>query len=295
MSFGDGAFFLAKTSILSYNGHNRKNIDVRGSGRRGVLMKITWFGTASLLIESGNDKLLIDPFLPLRGAENHPALSDYRKQDSILITHGHIDHLGSIAKILQNSDSTVYCSALPAATLEKKGIDGDQIVIIRPGDTLRFGQMKVTPLPGRHIHFDSELIRHTFINPRILRYFPNFLYLLFKNHTYAEGKETLTFQIDAGGRRILVLGSLNLDENTEYPKYVDMLILPYQGASDLITPALSIIEKIEPRTVFLDHFDDAFPPISAHVDTRPLKKALSERYPDLPVVKPTAGKSVTLL
>ena len=73
-----------------------------------------------------------------------------------------------------------------------------------------------------------------------------------------------------------------------------MLVLPYQGATELVSPALSIIETLHPKTVFLDHFDDAFPPISRHIDTKPLKKALEDRYPDLPVVKPAAGKPVTL-
>lgn len=258
-------------------------------------MKITWFGTASLLIENEENRILIDPFLPLRGSENHPSLLDYQKEDSILITHGHIDHLGSIPKILRNSDATVYCSALPAATLEKKKTDSDQIVIIRPGDVLHFGAITVTPLPGKHIKFDAGLIRHTFLSLRILRYFPNFLSLLFRNHTYAEGDETLAYLIETGGKKILVLGSLALREETEYPKYVDMLVLPYQGATDLVSAALAILARIEPRTVLLDHFDDAFPPISRRIDTKPLKKALEEYYPELPVVKPTAGKAITLL
>ena len=258
-------------------------------------MKITWFGTASLLIENGTDKILLDPFLPLRGAQNHPSLLDYRQADSILITHGHIDHLGSIPKITDDTDITVYCSKTPAATLEKKNVDSDMITLIQPGDVLRFGTLRVTVLPGKHIRFDAELIRHTFLNVRILRHFPNFIYMLFKNGSYVEKNETLAYLIEAEDRKILVLGSLNLEENTEYPKYVDMLVLPYQGATDLVTPALSIIERIKPRTVLLDHFDDAFPPISAQIDTKPLKKALSEHYPDLPVVKPTAGKPVTLL
>lgn len=258
-------------------------------------MKITWFGTASLLIENEENRILIDPFLPLRGSENHPSLLDYQKEDSILITHGHIDHLGSIPKILRNSDATVYCSALPASTLEKKKTDSDQIVIIRPGDVLHFGAITVTPLPGKHIKFDAKLIRHTFLSLRILRYFPNFLSLLFRNHAYAEGDETLAYLIETGGKKILVLGSLALREETEYPKYVDMLVLPYQGATDLVSAALAILARIEPRTVLLDHFDDAFPPISQCIDTKPLKKALAEHYPELPVVKPTAGKSITLL
>lgn len=257
-------------------------------------MKITWFGTASLLIENEKDRILIDPFLPLRGAENHPSLLDYRKEESILITHGHIDHLASIPSILRGLDATVYCSECPAATLEKKRVNSDKIVIIRPGDTLLFGSIKVTVLKGKHIRFDSALIRDTFFNSRILRYFPNLLSLLLRNHAYPEKEETLAFLIESDDKRVLVLGSLNLDENTNYPKNVDMLILPYQGATDLVSPALAIIEKFNPKAVFLDHFDDAFPPISRHVDTKPLKKALSAHYPALRVVKPSAGKPVTL-
>lgn len=258
------------------------------------MVKITWFGTASILIESGEDRILIDPFVPLKGAENHPSLLHYIKEDSILITHGHIDHLGSISKILRYSDASVYCSETPAVTLERQRVDEDQIVRIRPGDTLHFGQIKVTPFTGRHIHFDSALIRHTLLNPRIVRYFFNFLFLLFKNPFYKEAQETLAFCVHAENKKILILGSLNLDENTVYPADVDLLVLPYQGAADPVTPALSMIDRIRPKAVLLDHFDDAFPPVSSHVDTRPLKKALSERYPGLPVVKPTAGKAVCL-
>lgn len=288
MRFGDGAFFLFK---------NLRPKPESAHCEKGMVyfMEITWFGTASLLIENEGSRILIDPFLPLRGSENHPSLLDYQKEDSILITHGHIDHLGSIPQILLHSDATVYCSALPAATLEKKNADSDRIVVIRPGNTLDFGKIKVSVMPGKHIKFDSKLVRHTLCNPHIIRYFPNFLSILFHHHTYMEGNETLTYLIEANGKKILVLGSLALHETTNYPKYVDMLILPYQGATDLVSAALSVIARIEPRTVLLDHFDDAFPPISSRIDTKPLRKTLKERYPDLPVVKPTAGKAVTLL
>ncbi len=260
-----------------------------------IKMKITWYGTATLLVEQEDCRILIDPFLALRGAENRPSLLSYIREDSILITHGHIDHLHSIPKIMKDSDATVYCTATPADTLERRGVDGDRIVNVRPGDRLLFGKITVTVLKGKHIRFDKKIIWQTLFNPRIFRYLSNFIFLSVNHLRHRENGETLIYQIEAGGKAILVLGSLSLDEQTEYPKQVDMLVLPYQGASDLVTPALRIIEQISPKTVLLDHFDDAFPPISTRVDTRPLKKALAERFPDLPVVKPTAGKAVTLL
>lgn len=258
-------------------------------------MKVTWYGTASLLIESGEDRILIDPFLTLCGAENHPSLLSYIKEDSILITHGHYDHLASVPKIMADSDATVYCSTTPALTLEKKRVDGDQIVIIRPGDILTFGSIKVKVLQGKHVKFDRKQIRKTLLSPRLLRYLTNLILLGWNYLKYREAQETLIYQIEAEGKVILILGSLALDENTEYPKYADMLVLPYQGASDLVTKAVSIIDRISPRTVLLDHFDDAFPPLTAQIDTKPLKRALDSIFPELPVVKPTAGKTVTLL
>ena len=113
-------------------------------------MKITWYGTASLLIEAEDDKILIDPFLTLRGANNHPSLLDYTQTDSILVTHGHVDHLSSIPKILDYTDTTVYCGRKAAQTLEGQKTDGDRIVVVRPGDVLSFGVVKVTVLKGKN-------------------------------------------------------------------------------------------------------------------------------------------------
>ena len=39
---------------------------------------------------------------------------------------------------------------------------------------------------------------------------------------------------------------------------------------------------------------DAFPPLSRKVDTRPLKKMMDEKYPQIPVVNPVYGKKVKI-
>ena len=49
-----------------------------------------------------------------------------------------------------------------------------------------------------------------------------------------------------------------------------------------------------PERIILDHFDDAFPPVSESVDTRGFKKLMDREYPGIRVVKPTAGKTVEI-
>ena len=64
---------------------------------------------------------------------------------------------------------------------------------------------------------------------------------------------------------------------TVYPTGADLMVLPYQGTSDLLTPAAAVIDRLKPRAVLLDHWDDAFPPVSSAVDTSDIHSALEGR------------------
>ena len=55
-------------------------------------MKLKWYGTASILLESGETRLLFDPYLHAF-AEGAPLpLAEARTADAIFITHPHLDH-----------------------------------------------------------------------------------------------------------------------------------------------------------------------------------------------------------
>ena len=46
----------------------------------------------------------------------------------------------------------------------------------------------------------------------------------------------------------------------------DLLILPYSGWEDNYPPAVKSIERLKPKRILLDHYDDTFPPVTQPVD-----------------------------
>ena len=196
-------------------------------------MKLKWYGTATILLEQDGTQLLFDPFLSLSNKVFKPPLDELATVENILVTHGHLDHIADIPAIVQQgkNNAAVYCTAKPYEALISKGVVPECIHKIAPGDVLNFGPFEVRVLKGKHIVFDSGLIIKTLLNPRILTNWGNFIYMLKENRQCVEGDETVVYDISTKNKRILIMGSLNLDGDTEYPRGTDLLILPLQGRS----------------------------------------------------------------
>jgi len=254
-------------------------------------MRLKWYGTATILLEQDETKLLFDPFLSLNDECFKPPVDELSAVENILVTHGHLDHIVSIPAILRQGDgtTTVYCTAKPREVLISKGVDETRIRQIKPGDRLGFGLFEVRVLKGKHIAFNMGIVLKTLFSPRVLIYRNNLGYLRKENRICVEAGETVAYDIGAANKRILLLGSLNLDDNTEYPKDADLLILPFQGRSDLAKYAMPFIDRLKPKKVLLDHFDDAFPPISSNVRTGPFVSLMRRKHPGVPVLCPEAS------
>jgi len=251
-------------------------------------MKITWFTTAAIRFEYDGESLLFDPFV----SKSQPELLDaYMKERYIFITHGHLDHLRSLPEILRKSDAIVYCTQTPRESLLRQGVDARQITQITPGDKLNIGGCDVKVLRGLHIKFDALLVAATFF--RSLTRFGDALEISRLNRVFPENGETVAFQVSTPDKSVLVLGSLGLDDNTGYGT-PDVLILPYQGRSDIMGVAMKVITRLKPKTVFLDHFDNAFPPISRTIDTSGFVRGMERMFPRILTITPETGKEYTL-
>ncbi len=82
--------------------------------------RLTWYGHATLGLQTGGYKLLIDPFF-----EGNPSAStsaDQVEADFILISHGHGDHVGDAVTIAKRTGATVISNFEIASWVEKQGV-----------------------------------------------------------------------------------------------------------------------------------------------------------------------------
>ena len=269
-------------------------------------MRLKWYGTATILLEHDGTRLLFDPFFTLNESLFCPSADEYAKAEHILITHGHLDHIVHIPQILQHggNKATVYCTGTPRRMLVSKGVDVSRLVEVSPGDSLVIGPFDVSVLKSRHIAFDARLVLRTFLSPRVLSRPGNMKYLLRENKVCLEAGETVVYDITVHGvtsrgadapnasacdKHILLLGSLNLDDGTEYPTGADLLIIPLQGRSDICTYAIPFIDRLQPKMVLPDHYDDTFPPISSYVNPQPFIENMRLKHPEVRVLCPPPG------
>lgn len=233
-------------------------------------MDLIWYGTASIAVTSNQGKILFDPFVPLKKSSVEVQIEEYDDFSDVFVTHCHLDHVRSLPAIVkQNPGVKIHCTETPYKTLLKKGISKYNLDLLHYGDVLNIKGFEIHIFHGKHAILPGlslKTLKSWFASPAR----GNLPLLLRENFIYKENDETVFYQIEAEGKSISLMGSMNLREDVEYPVGSDVLVLPYNGWKDNLSPAVRVIERLQPKKILLDHYDDTFPPVSSLVDVVPI-------------------------
>jgi len=105
-------------------------------------MKTTFYGHASVELQTGGKTLLFDPFISPNPQAKHIDVNSL-KPDYILVTHGHGDHVADVATIQKNSGAKVVAIAEIAGWFGKQGIENTHGMNIGGGFDFDFGRVKM--------------------------------------------------------------------------------------------------------------------------------------------------------
>ena len=253
-------------------------------------MNLKWYGTAAISVTAADETILFDPFISFNDANRFLSLDEIADIQHIFITHGHFDHLMHVPELLKTGRGKAYCDEIAADTLQKRGVDTERIICIKPGDTIKLNEFEINVLKGDHIVFDRLLIIQTLFNRRVLKWKKNLGKVVNGFRKYPKG-QVLIYNIKAEGQQILHLGSLGMCLDEKYPIGIDLLTIPFQGRSDLYDFALHFVRRINPQAIFLHHFDDSFPPVSNEIETAGFFEKMAGLFPAVKVIKPEYLKS----
>ena len=256
-------------------------------------MKITWYGTATIGIDDGESKIIFDPFVRMNRRIETTPVKGFSGFDAVFITHGHLDHIYSIPELVQaDKNVPVYCTKTPKKTLEGRGVPEDRLKLIEPGDVINAGNFKVRVWQFRHIVFDPIYILS--VVPKCVVMFPRLFWQAYMNRKMPENGEIVAYEIENEGKRIFLTGSFREYPGIEYPKDVDLCVLANGGSVFVPEITAHFIETYKPKRILVDHFDNAFPPVTRNVSVKRFQRKVNREHPEIEFIVPEICKSIEI-
>jgi L-ascorbate metabolism protein UlaG (beta-lactamase superfamily) len=128
-------------------------------------MKLRWLGHAAFRIETAQQTILIDPFLTHNPVFAGQDIKEAAKGVShILLTHGHMDHVGDAIGLAAELDADVVANADLGAWLSHRGVK--KVHEGNTGGTIHFDGFSVTFVNALHssAHVTEDGVSHALGN-----------------------------------------------------------------------------------------------------------------------------------
>ena len=109
---------------------------------------LTWLGHATVLLTTaGGTRVVFDPWI--EGNPKSPiGMDDLGSVDVIAVTHGHFDHMGSVAPLAEATGATVVCVPEMAGYFASVGVAN--IVEMNKGGTVHLAGVSLTMVGADH-------------------------------------------------------------------------------------------------------------------------------------------------
>ncbi|WP_299979553.1 MBL fold metallo-hydrolase [Desulfobacula sp.] len=258
-------------------------------------MKLKWLGTAGFEFKTGDHVFLVDPYLS-RNQKSCPKQeitpSDIKKASQIFISQGHFDHIRDVPQIALQTNADIYCSRVAAKFLKNQQVNTRQInPVLTDKKTVHLQNYTAQAFFSEHIRFDKKLVVSTFlkINIALFKYLP-----LFRRFPCGQ---VLSWRFYIEDKIIQFFGSAG-SSSEELKKIgkkpIDILLLPFQGHSDICQIGLNYVKYLNPKIVVPHHHDDFFPPISKTIDIRPFVEKIKKEHKNTTVIIPKINEVLSL-
>ena len=240
----------------------------------------------------GGTRLLFDPYCKeySRGLPPVP-IDEATTAEAIFITHPHLDHFRDIDLFSKGAVQRVYVSENGIRRARGSGLDASRMQAIAAGDAIRVGPFTVKVFKSRHCVFDVWTVLGVLFSPKT--YFCHFrsgVALIKGVHRFKIAGDVYAFEVSDGEKRVMILGSAGYEKRVQYPTGCDLLIFPYQGKTRMHRYMRKFLRIFAPKGVMIDHFDDAFPPLTHTSNVKNFLPTVQRVLPEATAFVPAEGE-----
>ena len=234
------------------------------------IMKITFFGTTTLLFDDGTDQVLFDAHVTrpslmkyICGREaSNTALADeliklhnIDRLRAIFVSHSHHDHVMDVPHFAKKSGAAVYGSSSALNVCRGGGVPEEQLIEFQANETYTVGNYRIKVIPSIHS-------KPTILNNDLGQTIDSPLSPNAKLRDYKEGG-SYDFYVETPEKKYMIRPSFNYIEGQMDGYKADVLFLGVAGlakADEAMEKKFfeETVAKVEPSLVIPLHWDNFF-------------------------------------